>query len=384
MVRLNGRIAMMYAAEKGIEYLRKQKKARIIEDRFDEVGMKLQKLDKKTMKEDQPFGVKKTMIKVSTGLKPLQRVVKGSITYRDAYDTTLDWTTNYSQFRIITYVGAKRQYMDADVTSVQRADRSYADWFGLNPLSGLPVSKNVTATTAETAPAQDWLGCRTSTLYYDIANLSSATAFLKIHVFVADDNTENDILSLYDKAAQSGLYNTTYATPTSGQVPVNGGKEKLINPVSATDSIYCNAYALPYTNLLSKRNIKPWRKLKTTSITLCQGDMHQHIVNIDMNQFGIREKLSNQTTDFSKGIVAVIFEAQGAAVQNAANNGITYAAGKIGIVCTRKVRLCPLQAPNARFENTYVGKGTVTGAAANATTKSFMDGDYGSYMNYEI
>lgn len=320
--------------------------------------------EQNNMHEDTQVGTKKTQVYINTGLPPLRRVLKNKILYRDEFWNTVSWNGNEEKFIIPWYVGTSSQYLSTtnNVAVTNRDQVSYGAFLDLNPLQGVATG---TLTSSSIQPSSDWIGISDSIVYMDFMNASTIACYMKIHYFVATADTDEDILQCYAQACdRENLYSNSFVFPNTNIIPVNSGNEDAFNVVaSATDPAVM--VVLPYTNLLSKRNVKAnWRKLKTKSYIMAGGDALRVTTHIKNNQFGMREKLNSQPSIFPKGCVCCLIETQGAAVIDSTplapqTGSATYAAGQITFCTTRKINLSTMAAPNARFNSTYVGAGRI-------------------------
>jgi hypothetical protein len=194
-----------------------------------------------------------------------------------------------------------------------------------------------------------------------------------MHFFVAKNDTDDDVLDEYRTGVTANqIYSANYSFG-SGGLPSQGGAESTVY-VPNTSSVISSLTAMPYSKLMSNRIVRAhWRKLKTTSFVLAAADTQRVNVNMSLNIFGIKERLTGIALPYPKGCISTILEFQGVASKITTSADISFGAGSVGVLCTRKLNLAVMKNPNQRFNTNYVGQGTVIQGASVAFQEQFTE-----------
>jgi len=328
------------------------------------------KTEEENMAEDNPQGFKTLNVNINTGNPSLRGMLKGNIAYRDVADYSHSWSSGTELLVEAEYVGTRSQYLvtSPDATT-NRTDIFYRPLYDLNPLVGIASGAIV---PSNQAPNSDKIGISHGMLHYDFVNRTTLPAVVKMHFFVAKDTTDQPVLEAYsDGGFNQRLYSTNYVYGLSGLPATSGNETVSYGAPTSVSTGYL--VSMPYTNLMKQRIIRNgWKKLKTVRFVLSSADTQRVNVSMILNQFSVRER-TNEEGLYPKGCLSVILEYQGVAGKVVGQDEITYGAGQIGYCCTRKLKLAVMRAPNARFNTSYVGKGTIYQGGNVATIEQFTE-----------
>lgn len=323
------------------------------------------------MNEDNPQGVKTSYIDIHTGNRMIRGALKGALMYRDAFDMQNSWEVGTSLFAIAAMVGTRSQYttITSNAITGDRTEVAYANFFSLNPLQGVPAGVII---NANTNPSQDCIGVKSGWLHFDFVNKTNIPVIAKLHFFVATLDVSASPLEAFANALFSeNTYNSTYAFGAGNSVPVSSGNQTY-TLIAGTSTNSQALKVLPYTNLTSKRTFKSsWRKLRTKTFVLSAADSHRVNCKLTLNQYQFKERLTSINELYPKGCLCAVVEYQSTCTKLVAGEAMVYGGGDVGFTCTRKLNLCPMKAPNARFDNCYVGAGTL-GAGGAINTVEFL------------
>lgn len=311
------------------------------------------------------------VVSVNLGHKPLKRVQKNTIQYRDQFQMEMSWLSNQQYFQQIYSIGTRDQWLTSSGTGqVQRANYFYSNAFQLNP------NMYNTGSTAATNGFSDnaWMGMSTATVYMDFLNNTNLPCFAKVHWFKAKTSLLTTPIGDYNSSVVDNdiyiLNNTVPATNIVG-VGLTSGNEEVLDILSPTTSVYATMTTLPYTNITGRKDVRAdWQHLKTSSFTLGAGSSYRLTANHGLNLFQSKTRIDDDLL-FPKGCLTAIVEFQGASSHGVgpestvpgslypAFDGPTLAPGKVSCVITRKVNLKTLKTPNEAYDLKYVGAGNV-------------------------
>jgi len=303
-------------------------------------------------------------VTVNSGNPKLKRVLKQGITYRDQYGLEIEWVSNTAKFTTISAIGTKEQY------NTNTPDGQFTRWsvfykpaFSFNPNQLITGGDLVTFPLGPTV--NDWVGFSHGTAYYDFLNHTNLPCYVKVHWFKSMVPTSEMPWTDFSQSADASPYNTSLTFPAGVAAPTQSGSEKLISNFVGSGTAYPNCVTQPYTNLLSRSQVKKnWKKLKTKTFTLQSGASHRMTVNQTFNNFHSKSGLLDEPI-IPKGVVICVIETQGApshlreAVATPTYDGPTIGPGKISVVVTRKVVIKPMKNSTDRFDLTYSGRGNV-------------------------
>lgn len=332
----------------------------------------LTKKKQDTKMEDSVQGLKQYVLRMSTGLPALKGMLNGHVDYRDQDTVTINTSGNRQTAQMVSFLGTSEQWLSGSTNVViNRSNVSYTPWVNLNPSGGIAGSSVV---TLPVSLASDKMGLSYGTFYHDIVNRSTAPCFVKILYFTAKQDTDEWPLEAYVEGTTSNaIYNSSYVIGGAGTVPTGSGNETV--SYSAPTSVQQGfLLSVPYTNILSRRTVKTsWRLIKSKSLTVSAADVVRVTSLVKMNQFCIKDRMANASVVFPKGCVACVFVSQGSACVDTASQKTIIGAPNLGIVTTRKIKLCPMKVPSSRFETNYIGAGTVPTGSTNANTEQISE-----------
>lgn len=320
-----------------------------------------------------------------TGFKRPKSVIGGHIEYQDQYLGTVASNGNECVAAEVSLIGCRDQWLLATPGTTDNRDRwSYANYFSLNPLQGIPAGEIVDSAIK---PKTDRMCLLKSTTFMDMMNTTNMGVYVTVFAFVSKGDT-NSSLSAYvhDLYEEQDVYNTDSFIPGGGIPPGVTGNQYVDYSAFGTgqgqhERIKFPPYTYPFKVAGLKKNYK---LIGLTNISLAPGDNHRLTINAVHNQYVIKQTI-NTEGNYTKGCLIYVVQVQGALAVDTTTRGeppnetlegtFGLAPTFVRMSITRKLHFATCKSPNQRIDSSYYGNTEISTGAGGPQYKTFLQGN---------
>lgn len=315
---------------------------------------------------------------VSTGFKVPKNILRSSkIQYHDTYTTGVGTNSNIMAMSEVSWIGVRDQWLNPSPSTVDNRDTaSYASFFALNPLQGLPAGQII---AAQAGPGTDRMILFGTTFFLDMINSLNLGCYVTVYAITPKNPSVESISQEIGLAATNNkVYNTDFSQKAATVLDTVTGNYGVTFTARSAGASQHNRITCPtYSNPMSNPGVmKNYKILGFKKIILAPGDNHRLTIFAKQNQYAMKEVMLDETTvNFVPGAIGIVIEVQGSMVKDTGTNG-TYNIGNAQIQCqiTRKCKFGVCKSPNSRFFTKYYGQTEMTANAPLAANNTLLQG----------